>query len=43
MEARFEGSGVEQGRVYKAVFRSTDGRLLLPAGEFLGTGPAARC
>ena len=37
VEARFEGSGFEQGRVYRAAFRSTDGRLL-PAGEFLGTG-----
>jgi hypothetical protein len=37
VEARFEGTGFEQGRVYKAAFRSTDGRLL-PAGEFLGTG-----
>ena len=39
VEARFEGSGFEQGRVYRAAFRSTDGRLL-PAGEFLGTGGA---
>ncbi|MFP5369831.1 MAG: anti-sigma factor, partial [Actinomycetes bacterium] len=37
VEARFVGAGFEQGRVYRAAFRSTDGRLL-PAGEFLGTG-----
>lgn len=37
VEARFEGTGFEQGRVYRAAFRSADGRLL-PAGEFLGTG-----
>lgn len=37
VEARFEGTGFEQGRVYRAAFRSSDGRLL-PAGEFLGTG-----
>lgn len=37
VEARFAGSGFEQGRRYRAAFRSTDGRLL-PAGEFLGTG-----
>jgi hypothetical protein len=40
VEARFEGSGFEQGRIYRAAFRSTDGRLL-PAGEFLGTGEKA--
>ena len=37
VEARFEGTGFELGRVYRAAFRSDDGRLL-PAGEFLGTG-----
>lgn len=37
VEARFEGIGFEQGRIYRAAFRSSDGRLL-PAGEFLGTG-----
>lgn len=37
VEARFEGTGFVQGRIYRAAFRSTDGRLL-PAGEFLGTG-----
>ena len=37
VEARFEGDGFQTGRIYRAAFRSTDGRLL-PAGEFLGTG-----
>ena len=37
VEARFEGAGFDDGEVYRAAFRSTDGRLL-PAGEFLGTG-----
>lgn len=37
VEARFEGAGFEQGRVYRASFQAADGRLL-PAGEFLGTG-----
>lgn len=39
VEARFEGSGFERGRTYRAAFRSNDGTLL-PAGEFLGTGDA---
>ena len=37
VEARFEGTGFTAGQVYRAAFRSTDGRLQ-PAGEFLGTG-----
>ena len=37
VEARFEGTGFAAGQVYRAAFRSTDGRLR-PAGEFLGTG-----
>lgn len=37
VEARFQGTGFARGRVYRAAFRSVDGRLL-PAGEFLGTG-----
>lgn len=37
LEARFEGSGFAAGRVFRAAFRSRDGRMV-PAGEFLGTG-----
>lgn len=37
VEARFEGTGFAAGQVYRAAFKSTDGRLL-PAGEFVGTG-----
>lgn len=43
VEARFEASGFTEGAVYRAAFRSSDGRVL-PAGEFLGTGGAPlRC
>ncbi len=38
VEAQFEGSGFVAGRVYRASFR-TQGGQLVPAGEFLGTGP----
>lgn len=40
VEARFEGSGFAAGRVYRASFRTQDGRMV-PAGEFLGTGAKA--
>ncbi len=39
LEARFDGTGFADGELYRAAFRSADG-VLLPAGEFLGTGPA---
>jgi anti-sigma factor RsiW len=43
VEARFEATGFTAGEVYRAAFRSTDGRVL-PAGEFLGTGDSSlRC
>ena len=37
VEAKFIGTGFRDGQVYRAAFRTADGRLL-PAGEFLGTG-----
>lgn len=37
-ELRFVGAGFEEGAVYRAAFRDSEGRLT-PAGEFLGTGP----
>lgn len=37
VEAKFTGTGFRDGQVYRAAFRTADGRLL-PAGEFLGTG-----
>lgn len=40
VEAKFEASGLAAGQVYRAAFRSDDGRLL-PAGEFLGVGDKA--
>lgn len=40
VEAKFEASGLDAGQVYRAAFRSDDGRLL-PAGEFIGVGGKA--
>ncbi len=37
VEARFDGTGFAAGEVYRAAFR-TAGGVLLPAGEFRGTG-----
>lgn len=37
VEAVFEARGLDAGEVYRAAFRSEDGRML-PAGEFLGVG-----
>lgn len=37
VEATFQATGLTAGEVYRAAFRSADGRLL-PAGEFLGVG-----
>lgn len=37
VEAKFEARGLEAGEVYRAAFRTEDGRML-PAGEFLGVG-----
>ena len=38
-----EATGFTAGEVYRAAFRSSDGRVL-PAGEFLGTGESSlRC
>lgn len=40
VEARFEAAGLDDGKVYRAAFRTQDGRLL-PAGEFIGVGDKA--
>lgn len=40
VEAKFEASGLDAGKVYRAAFRAEDGRLL-PAGEFIGVGDKA--
>lgn len=37
VEVRMAGTGFTEGEVFRAAFRTRDGRLL-PAGEFLGTG-----